>query len=203
MQTGSVIETKEIGPGTKIGPFCYISARVIIGNSCNIVGHSSIGREAQWVGGPVDLGNPVVIGDRTEIREFVTINTPVAEITRIGSDCLLMANCHVGHDCVLEDGVTIVVGAALAGYTHIGAFCHIGLNASTHQYANLGSYSIVGANSFFKGTSAAGVIWAGVPARPIKVNEKGISRYAPVNEKDQIAAIAEAFLKEYRSKKSS
>jgi UDP-N-acetylglucosamine acyltransferase len=185
----SIVKSKNIGKGTYIGPFCFISERVIIGENCRIVGHSSIGRPAQWVGAPKDQGNPVIIKDGTEIREFVTVNAPVEDITEVGENCYLMANCHVGHDSVLEDEVVLVVGAALAGYTHIGRCCHLGLNASTHQYANLGAYSMVGANSFFKGTSPEGIIWAGMPAKPIKVNLHNIRKNVdPKYQKDIIKA---------------
>ena len=35
---------------------------------------------------------------------------------------------------------------------------------------------MIGANGFFKGTSPKGIIWAGVPARPLKVNTIGLER---------------------------
>jgi len=193
----SIVKTKEIGKGTYIGPFCYISERVVIGKNCNIVRHTSIGAPAQFKVPPKDNGNSIIIGDDVEIREFVTINTPVESITEIGNHTYIMANSHIGHDSILEHDVVIGVGAAMSGYSFVGKYCYIGLNATTHQHAELGAYSIVGANSFFKGRSPMGITWAGVPARPIKVNLHNINLNAPLDIRQTIINEATRFIKEF------
>jgi acyl-[acyl carrier protein]--UDP-N-acetylglucosamine O-acyltransferase len=58
----------------------------------------------------------------------------------------------------------------------------MGLNCSTHPFAKLGNYCIVGANSFFKGESPAGIVWAGTPAKALKVNQVGLDRHGPGDE---------------------
>lgn len=168
----SIVETKEIGDGTYIGPFCYISKRVVIGSNCRLVGHCSIGHPGEFKIPPKDNGNPIIIKDGAEIREFVTINTPMGAVPEIGNNCFLMTKSHVGHDSVLENDVVLSCGSLVGGHSCIGSYCYLGLNASTHQYSELGAYSIVGANSFFKGKSIMGITWGGVPAKPIKVNKK-------------------------------
>lgn len=191
----SIVETKKIGEDTYIGPFCNISERVIIGKNCKLVGWSSIGNPGEFKIPPKDNGNPIIIEDGVEIREFVTINTPMGDITKIGKYCYLMTKSHVGHDCVLEDNVVLSCGSLVGGCSHIGRYCYIGLNASTHQYAELGSYSIVGANSFFKGKSPMGITWAGVPARPIKVNLKNINSNTSLEDRQSIIDKAAIFIK--------
>ena len=44
-----------------------------------------------------------VIGDNTTIRECVTINrgTLDRQKTEVGKNCLIMAYCHIAHDCVV------------------------------------------------------------------------------------------------------
>ena len=42
------------------------------------------------------------------------------------------------------------------------------MNASIHQRSKIGKYCVIGAGSFFKGESPDGIIWGGVPAKPIK-----------------------------------
>jgi UDP-N-acetylglucosamine acyltransferase len=191
----SIVETKEIGEGTYIGPFCNISERVIIGKNCKLVGWSSIGNPGEFKVPPKDNGNPIIIGDGVEIREFVTINTPMGDVTKIGKCCYLMTKSHVGHDSVLEDNVVLSCGSLVGGCSYIGRCCYIGLNASTHQYAELGAYSIVGANSFFKGKSPMGITWAGVPARPIKINLKNIKKNTNSKKQQDIIEAAERFIK--------
>src|SRR3712207_8643682 len=48
------------------------------------------------------------IGRRNRIREFVTIHRGTeggGMLTRTGDDCLIMAQAHIAHDCLLGDGV--------------------------------------------------------------------------------------------------
>jgi len=188
----AVVETKNIGKDVYIGPFCYISERVIIQDGCKLYGHCSLGAPAQYKEVRFeDSGNPIIIGSGTEIREFVTVNLPTFGTTKIGNNCLLMANVHIPHDCEVDDDVVFVVGAAIGGRTKIGKHCYFGLNSSVHNKSTLGDYCVVGAGSFFKGYSEPGLIWAGVPARAIKVNMVGIQRNAPDDMKDILIRNAE------------
>ena len=40
-------------------------------------------------------------------------------LTQTGDDCLLMAQAHVAHDCILGDGVIMANAATLAGHVVI------------------------------------------------------------------------------------
>ena len=46
------------------------------------------------------------------VREFCTLNrgTKDAGVTKIGSDCLLMAYVHIGHDCLVGNNVILANG---------------------------------------------------------------------------------------------
>ena len=46
-----------------------------------------------------------VIGDNTTVRECVTINRGTTDKmkTVIGNNCLIMAYCHIAHDCIVGD----------------------------------------------------------------------------------------------------
>jgi len=175
----AVIETDDIGEGTIIGPFTYIGNRVKIGKNCKIFG-ASIGLPGQHISNIQNDNGLVIIGDNVEIREFVTINCPLfGDSTYVGDDSYLMASAHVGHDSYLSYRVILVVGASVAGSTKIGKYSYMGLNSSTHPFSELGDYCLIGANSFFKGKSPNSIIWAGVPAKPLKINKIGLDRYAP------------------------
>lgn len=195
----SIVETKDIGKNVYIGPYTYISERVIIEDNCKIIGHASIGNPAQYKEVRfADVGNKIIIGEATEIREFVTINLPTYGNTIIGKNCFLMANVHIPHDCEVGHDVIFVVGAAIGGRTKIGNYCYFGLNCSVHNKSEIGDYCVVGASSFFKGKSDPGLIWAGVPAKAIKINSVGIERNAPDDMKQSIISNAKVSLDRYK-----
>lgn len=194
----AIVETTDIGEGTYIGPFTYISKRVKIGKDCRIYS-ASIGLPGEHPNGAEDKGGLVIIGDNVEIREYVTINTPLfTERTQLEDGCYLMAKSHIGHDAYLKERVVLHTGAIIGGHSTIGRYCYMGLNCSTHPFAVLGDYCIVGANGVYKGESPAAVVWAGVPCKPLKVNKVGLDRHCSMYEIDDITFKAMDFIREYK-----
>ena len=174
-------------------------------DSCVISQMSSLGSLAEHVNvwpsnAPSTSETEVRIGKRVRVREFVTVNCGLENPTIIGDDCFLLAKSHVGHDSVLGKGVILSTGSIVGGHSEIGDHCYLGLNSSTHQRAKMGAYCILGANSFFKGESPAGVTWAGLPAKPLKVNLVGIERHCPIEDQPKVIEEAEAFIQEWQSK---
>lgn len=192
----AVVETKDIGSGTYIGPFTHISKRVEIGKNCKIYS-ASIGLPGEHPNEHEDQGGKVIIGNNVEIREYVTINTPIfGETTLVDNGCYLMAKSHVGHDAWLKERVVLHTGSIIGGHSIIGRYCYMGLNCSTHPFAKLGDYCIVGANGVYKGESPDAIVWAGVPCKPLKVNTVGLDRHADEGERPQLIYLAEKFLGE-------
>ncbi len=110
-----------IGKNTIIGPHAVIEKHTDIGANCRILQFASIG------GDPQDLKfkgekTRVVIGNNNMIREFVTINRATSAdigVTMIGNNNLLMAYCHVAHNCKLGNHIVMANSANLAGHIHI------------------------------------------------------------------------------------
>ena len=133
--------------------------------------------EPDWKDHASVEGSTVSVGPGTILRENVIINLPAKnDLTVVGSNCYLMCACFVGHDCIIGNNVTVGPHACLAGHVTVGDYTTIGMNASIHQGSNIGQCCMIGAGSFFKGTSPDGVTWGGVPAKPLKVNAIGIER---------------------------
>ena len=98
-----------IGEGTRIGSNVTIMEGVRIGKNCNIFPGAVIGAV------PQDLkfkgeDTLAIIGDNTTIREFVTVNRGTASKgkTVVGDNCLIMAYCHIAHDCLVGNNVIMV-----------------------------------------------------------------------------------------------
>jgi UDP-N-acetylglucosamine acyltransferase len=139
----------EIGAGTHVGPFCTIEGPTVIGSSCTFTGYASIGTPPQdhsYDGEPTRL----TIGDGNTFREFVTVNRGTMKDrgeTLIGNHNLVMAYCHVAHDCVLGDHVVMGNLATLAGHVQIHDHAIIGGMSAVHQFTRVGAYTIVGGGS--------------------------------------------------------
>ena len=147
-----------------VGPYCTIGSEVVLGEDCNLISHVVIdGRtrigarntfysfcavgvapqDLKYAGEPTELE----IGDGNTIRENVTVSRGTAGgggVTRIGSDCLLMAGVHIGHDsqvgshCILANCATLAGHVVIEDYATVGAFCPV------HQHCIVGKYAFIG-----------------------------------------------------------
>lgn len=192
----ALVETDNIGDDAYIGPYCYISNRVILGKNCKLVGFASIGMRGEHPHNPEDQMGIINIENDVEIREFVTISAPIfGPETKVGAHSYLMTKAHVGHDAFLGPYSVLSSCCIIGGHTLSGKYCYFGLNCTTHQRSELGDFCMIGANAFFKGNSPDGIIWGGVPATPLKVNTIGLDRHASLKEKNAIIKSASAFLR--------
>jgi UDP-N-acetylglucosamine acyltransferase len=160
--TAVIHRQARIDPSVKIGPYAVIDEHVTIGAGCEIgphvylTGWTTLGEKNRIHAGavigdlPQDLRyrggkTEVIIGERNVIREHVTIhrsNNP-AEATRIGSDNLLMANCHVGHNASVGNSVIIANGALVAGHVVINDRVFISGNCLLHQFVRVGTLALM------------------------------------------------------------
>ena len=158
----SISENALIGKDVKIGPFVTIDENVVIGDGTiidsNAVIHSGarIGNNCHIHSGAVVSDIPqdlkfqgedslTIIGDNTSIREFVTIHRGTASKgkTVIGDNCLIMAYCHIAHDCVLGNNVIMSNTVQLAGEVEVGDWAVIGGGALVHQFTKIGPHVMV------------------------------------------------------------
>jgi UDP-N-acetylglucosamine acyltransferase len=162
--TAIVDPSAKVPASCSIGPYCVVGAEVELGENCQLLSHvvvggpTKIGSDNQIhsfaaIGGaPQDItyrGEPtrLEIGDRNVIREYVTITRGTAKgtgVTRVGSDILIMAYAHIGHDCVIGDHAMLVNGATLAGHVTVEEWAVVGALCPVHQYVRIGAHAYVG-----------------------------------------------------------
>ena len=151
-------EGAQIGADCVIGPFCIVGPKVVLGDRVELKSHvvvtgdTTVGEDTVIFSFAVIGEIPqdkkfggeetrVVIGARNRIREHVTVNAGTAGgggTTRIGNDCLLMAGCHVAHDCQLGDRVIMVNHAGAAGHCVVEDDVIIGGISGLHQWVRVG-----------------------------------------------------------------
>ena len=137
-----------IGDGTWVGPNSTIMDGARIGKNCKIFPSAVIS------GIPQDLkfrgeDTTAEIGDNTTMRESTTVNRGTAATgkTKVGSNCLLMAYSHIGHDCVIGDNCIIGNSSALAGEVNIHDWAILSGGTLVHQFTSIGAHVMIGGGS--------------------------------------------------------
>src|SRR5574344_1516152 len=138
-------EKAKIGDGTVIGANVVVDGSTVIGKNCKIFTGAIIGNPPQDLKYK-DEDTKVFVGDNTVIREYVTINrgTVAAGETRVGSNCLLMTNVHIAHDCIVGNKVILANVVTLAGHVEVEDNAIIGGLTPVHQVVKIGRFAMVG-----------------------------------------------------------
>lgn len=184
--TAIVDGNAHLGEGVTIGPYAVIEGDVVIGEGAAVGPHAviyngtRIGRECRIFQGaglgqiPQDLkfkGEKTFlrIGNRTIIREFCTMNrgTQARGETVVGDDCAFLAYCHVGHDCVIGDGVIVSNNLAMAGHVEVGNNVTIGGVCAIHQFVRIGDNAMIQVQSY---VTQDVVPYALVGADPLRIS---------------------------------
>src|SRR5690606_5766411 len=78
----------------------------------------------------------LVVGDRTVIREYATLNrgTAARGRTEVGDDCLLMAYVHIAHDCVIGNHVVLANAVNMGGHVVIEDWAIVGVVTAIHAF---------------------------------------------------------------------
>ena len=163
--TAIVAEGAVIPDSCKVGPYCTVGANVVLGEDCELVshvvldGHTTFGKGNRIFSfaclgiAPQDLKyrdepTRLEIGDNNSIREYVTISrghcVGGGGTTRVGSDCLIMAYTHIGHDSVIGNGVILANAATLAGHVTVEDYATVGALNPVHQFCRIGKYAYIG-----------------------------------------------------------
>jgi UDP-N-acetylglucosamine acyltransferase len=194
--TAVVSPKARIGYECFIGPYCIVGADVVLGDNvrleshCVVDGHTWIGEDTQVfpfvsIGlASQDLkykGEPseTRIGARNKIREFVTIHRGTAGggmLTKIGDDCLIMAQAHVAHDCLIGDGVIMANAATLAGHVVIEDRANVGAYSGIHQFCRVGKEAYIGGYSVVVKDALPFALTVGNHAKCYGLNVTGMKR---------------------------
>ena len=136
----------KIGAGTVLQAHAYISGHTTIGQKCQVFPFACVGMKSQdlkYQEGDVTYAE---IGDNTVLREFSTVHlgTKPGEVTKVGSDCLIMAYCHIAHGCRIGNSVIMSNLASLAGEVLVEDYAIIGGMTGSHQFCRIGTHAMVG-----------------------------------------------------------
>lgn len=190
-----VSDRASLGSDVVVGPFAIVEPDVTIGSGC-VLGAHAVVRAGTWMGaanrvfeGAILGGEPqdfafdgsateLRIGDRNVFREGVTVSraTQSGAATVIGSDCFMMANAHIAHNCRVGDRVIVANNVSLAGYVELGDRAYLSGGVVVHQFCRVGRLAMIGGNSKVVQDCLPFVITDGHPARARGLNVVGLRR---------------------------
>ena len=140
------------------------------------------------------------MGDRNTIREFVTINRGTIKgggLTKVGSDNLIMACCHVAHDCELGDHIVLSNGSGLAGHVKVEDHANVSGMVGAVHFVTVGEYAFVGGLSRLSHDVPPFMMVDGDGGVVRNLNVIGLQRGGVPDE--DIRALRAAFKRIYRS----
>ena len=156
-----------IAESAEIGPYCIIGGEVSIGERTRVLAHvfldgrlaigedniffpySTIGvasQDLKYRGEPSETR----IGNRNQIREFVTIHRGTeggGMLTSIGDDNLLMAYVHLAHDSHIGSHTVLGHAATIGGHVTVGDWAIVSASSGVHQFCRIGRHAFVGGYS--------------------------------------------------------
>lgn len=153
----------KIGKNVTVDPFTYIAGNAVVGDgtwvgpNATILDGARIGENCKIFPTAVVSGIPqdlkfrgeettAEVGDRTTVREGVTVNRGTAAVgrTTIGNDCLIMAYAHIGHDCAIGNNCIIGNTSGLAGEVKVDDWAILSGATLVHQFTRIGAHVIIG-----------------------------------------------------------
>jgi len=218
--TAVVGDGVEIGRGVTIGPYSIVESGAILRDGCRLDAHvhvhgcADVGEGTTIRSGSVVGGEPqdfkykgetsrLRIGKRCRLHECVTINRATGEgcETVVGDEVMFMAGTHVGHNCVIDNGATLVNGVMLGGHCHIGERALLSGNSAVHQFCRVGRLTLVGgACMVTKDAPPFSIVVGQYPVHWRAPNTIGMRRAGFTT--DQRSAIRRALFQLFRTKDS-
>ena len=202
----SVIEAGvSIGDRTTVGNNVTISSGTHIGKDCKIFHSASIGAVPQ----DLKYNNEetfLYIGDRTVIREFVSINKGTSALgkTEIGSDCLLMASVHVAHDCVVGNNVIMSNLTTLGGHVNIDDWVILSGGVLVHQFCNISKHAFIGAGALVTQDVPPFILAAGSPVEYSGINSVGLKRRGfSIDDRKELKNIYKMYFRSKNNRKEN
>lgn len=192
----------QIASDVEIGPYCVIGPNVKIGAGSKLMSHvvidglttigerntffpmAAIGHKTQDL--KYKEGNKcyLEIGNDNVVREFATIHCATLDGSKtiVGNNNLIMAYCHIAHECILGNNIIMSNAATLAGHVQVGDYAVLSGMAGVHQFCRIGKMAMIGGCTKVTMDVAPFTLVDGVPPRCATINRVRMSRLGITQE---------------------
>lgn len=119
---------------------------------------------------------PVLCHPKAMVSKYANINSGtvifagavINAFAKIGFNCIVNTSAIIEHDCIVGNGVHLSPNVSLAGGTKVGDSTWLGIGSVTKQLVEIGTNSLVGANSTVIRNIPSNVTAFGSPAVIVK-----------------------------------
>ena len=174
----SIGSKSQIGEDGLLYPYVNIYQDCVVG--CNVIIHSGtvIGSDGfgfvteKDVHYKIPQNGRVIIGQDVEIGANCAIDRGTIGETKIGDNTKMDNLVHIAHNVKIGKGCLITAGVGIAGSVEVGDYCIFAGHSSVAPHLKLGSRTVLAANAGATKSLAGGKVYAGMPAREIKEQNK-------------------------------
>lgn len=162
--TAVVEQGAQLGHGVRIGPFCHVTADVVLGDNVELRSHVVVCNHTELGAGSVVYPHAVVgekpqntaykgeptrlrVGKNAVIREGVTLHIGTGNArgeTVVGDNCMFLAYAHIPHDAIIGNHVTFANNVLIGGHAVIGDHVIVAAGAGVHQFCEIGHHAFIG-----------------------------------------------------------
>ena len=103
--------------------------------------------------------------------------------TVIGDNCLIMAYCHIAHDCLVGKNCIFSNNSTLAGHITVGDYVVLAGMTAVHQFCSIGNHAFVTGGSLVRKDVPPYVKAAREPLSYVGINSVGLRRRGYTNDK--------------------
>lgn len=185
--------------GVKLAPNAFVTGLTTIGSQTEIFPFATVGcppQDLKYKGERTELH----VGSQNMIREYVNISVGTATgggRTEIGDNNLIMAYCHIAHDCHIGNRVIMANGVHLAGHVTVQDNVVFGGMSGGHQFCHFGKYAMIAAGAIVVQDVPPYCMVQGDRARVMGLNVVGLRR-ANIRG-DDLSSIKDMFRLLYQS----
>lgn len=163
-----------IGDDVRLDSGVVVEGRVVIGDRCavksnSVLGGQGFGFERDEDGTPIHfphLGS-IVLEDDVWIGACSTVELGTLGETRLEKGVKVDDLVQIGHNARVGAGTLIMANSVVCGGVVIGERCWIAPNSVIKEKVRIGAGAVIGLGSVVLRDVAAGLVVAGVPAKPI------------------------------------
>ncbi len=182
---GTVLEAHvTVGQGAVLGSNVHLHSQVVVYHHCQ-VGDDSVIQAGTVVGSDgfgfatvdnqhhkIPQNGRVVIGRNVELGANCAIDRGTIGDTKIGDDCKFDNLVHIAHNVEIGRGSLLAGEVGIAGSAKIGDYCIFAGQVGVAPHVTVGDRAICAAKTGVTKSLDGGKIYAGMPVREIREQNK-------------------------------